>query len=232
MTDPSPVTLITGGSSGIGAAVATQLLARGHRVAVTGRRAERLEKYAAERGHPDTLLTLPGDAGELDDVRAAVERTVATFGRLDHAIANAGYATFEGVVEADPAKFKAMALTNVLGPALLVNLAVPHLRETKGRIVLVGSVAGTKYSEDNLYGAFKWAVHALAENTRLAVTRDGIGVTLIAPGRTLTDFWTAEEPEGPLVTADQVADSIVFALTQPEGVDINTMVIRPVGMPI
>ena len=126
-----------------------------------------------------------------------------------------------------------MVLINVLGPALLVRAALPALTATKGRIVLVGSVAGHAYGAGNIYGITKWAVTGLAENTRRQVTEQGVGVTLVSPGRTETPFWDAygELPPGLLLTADQVANSIVFALDQPAGVDLNTMIIRPVGQP-
>jgi NADP-dependent 3-hydroxy acid dehydrogenase YdfG len=88
----SPVTLITGGSSGIGAAAARQLLDRGHRVAVTGRDMDRLARFADELGESDALLTLPGDASDHDAVFAAVEATTERFGRLDTVVANAGRA--------------------------------------------------------------------------------------------------------------------------------------------
>lgn len=235
MTD-APVTLITGGSSGIGASAAKQLLDLGHRVAVTGRGSDRLAKFRAAAGNPSSLLTLPGDAAEPEAVKAAVTATVTEFGRLDNAVANAGFATHDDVVSGDPDGWRDMVLTNVLGPALLVRASVEHLKQTKGRIVMVGSVAGFKYGPGNIYGATKWAVTGLAENTRLQVTADGIGVTLIAPGRTDSGFWDNLEMDGfttdGFMSSDQVASSIVWALQQPEGVDVNTVVIRPVGQPV
>jgi NADP-dependent 3-hydroxy acid dehydrogenase YdfG len=233
MTD-SPVTLITGGGTGIGAATARKLLELGHKVTVTGRRGERLRAFAAELGEPDGLLTIPGDAADYDDVRSAVETTVKEFGRLDNAVANAGFATFDDVTDGDPAGWRDMVLTNVLGPALLIRAALPALKETRGRIVLVGSVAGVVYSPGNIYGATKWAVTGLAENTRRMVTGDGVGVTLINPGATATSFFDADGglPDRAMLTADQLAESIVWAIGQPSGVDVNTVTVRPVGNPL
>ncbi|MFF1450053.1 SDR family oxidoreductase [Streptomyces sp. NPDC058274] len=230
MTD-SPVALITGGGSGIGAAVARQLLKAGHRVTVTGRGAERLRGFAAELGDPEGLLTVVGDAAEYADVQAAVEATLEKFGRLDAVVANAGFATHDTVAEGDPAGWPAMVLTNVLGPALLIRASIDALKETRGRIVLVGSVAGHVNGPGNIYGATKWAVTGLAENTRRQVTDFGVGVTLISPGRVETPFWDTygSLPPGHLLTADQLADSIVWAIGQPSGVDVNTVVIRPIG---
>ncbi|MGH8791064.1 MAG: SDR family oxidoreductase, partial [Stackebrandtia sp.] len=112
MTQTRPsVTLITGGSSGIGAATARRLLDHGHRVAVTGRSRERLDRFASALDKPDGLLTLRGDAGDPEAVQAAVDAAVSEFGRLDNAVANAGYATFDSVVDGDPSKWRDMILT-------------------------------------------------------------------------------------------------------------------------
>ncbi|MFI7411891.1 SDR family oxidoreductase [Streptomyces sp. NPDC049627] len=229
----SPVALITGGGSGIGAAVARQLLDAGHRVTVTGRGEARLRGFAEELGNPDGLLTVVGSAAEYGDVQAAVDTTLKAFGRLDTVVANAGFATHDTVAEGDPSGWTEMVLTNVLGPALLIRASIDALNETRGRIVLVGSVAGFVPGPGNLYGATKWAVTGLAENTRRQVTEWGVGVTHIAPGRVETPFWDSygSLPPGHLLTADQIADSVVWAIRQPHGVDVNTVVVRPLGQP-
>jgi len=101
------------------------------------------------------------------------------------------------------------------------------------RIVFLGSVAGFKNTPGNMYSVTKWAATGLAENTRLLVTGDGIGVTLIAPGRVDTPFWshrsTGAAADGPSLTAEHIADTIVWALDQPASVDINTVLLRPIG---
>jgi NADP-dependent 3-hydroxy acid dehydrogenase YdfG len=228
----TPVTLITGGASGIGAAAARALLARDHRVAVTGRDDERLRRFAKELGEPAGLLTVQGDAADYDAVVHAVDTTVREFGRLDNVVANAGYATHDTLADGDPAGWRDMVLTNVLGPALLIRASLERLRASRGRIVLIGSVAGFKHTPGNIYGVTKWAITGMAENTRLMVTHDGIGVTLIAPGRVETPFWNGNPPDGGLLTADQLGEAVVWALTQPAGVDVNTVVVRPIGQPV
>jgi NADP-dependent 3-hydroxy acid dehydrogenase YdfG len=232
MTDP-PVTLITGGASGIGAATARRLLDQGHRVTITGRDRQRLGRFARQLGEPAGLLPLAGDAADDRAVQAAVEATVDQFGRLDTVVANAGFASHDTLADGDPGRWREMVLTNVLGPTLLIRAALPALQQTRGRIVLLGSVAGFAHTPGNIYGVTKWAVTGLAENTRRMVTGDGIGVSLIAPGRVATPFWDAAggPPEGGLLTADQIADAIVWAISQPSGVDVNTVIVRPVGQP-
>ena len=232
-TPPAPprVALITGGSTGIGAATAKRLLADGYRVAVTARREERLNRLAADLGKPAELLLLPGDSSDEVSVGEAVEATVRQFGRLDAVVANAAFATVGDMDEGDPAQWRSMVLTNVLGPALLARAALPELKRSRGRIVLVGSVAGLVYSRGNLYGATKWAVTGLAENLRLMVTGDGVGVTLVNPGRVDSAFWEPHGglPDGPRLTSDQLAETVAWAMRQPDGVDINTVTVRPIG---
>ncbi|MEU0678718.1 SDR family oxidoreductase [Streptomyces albogriseolus] len=233
MTDDLRVTLVTGGGTGIGAAVARRLLEAGEAVAVTGRREERLHAFAKELGEPERLLTIPGNAADYADVSGAVDAALTRFGRLDAVVANAGFATHDTVTDGDPARWTDMVLTNVLGPALLIRASVDALRRSRGRIVLVGSVAGFVPTPGNLYGATKYAVTGLAENTRRQVTEWGVGVTLIAPGRVETPFWDGRDVTslGHMLTAEQIAGSVVWALGQPEGVDVNTVVVRPVGQP-
>jgi NADP-dependent 3-hydroxy acid dehydrogenase YdfG len=203
-------------------------------VTITGRGEARLRAFAEDVGAPAGLLTLGGDAADVDAVRLAVESTVTEFGRLDTVVANAGYTTFDNVADGDPAGWRHMVLTNVLGPAVLIRAALPYLKETRGRIVLVGSTAGIVYSPGNIYGATKWAVTGLAENTRRMVTGDGVGVTLINPGATETNFFDADggPPDRAMLTADQLASCIVWAINQPGGVDVNTLTVRPIGSPL
>jgi NADP-dependent 3-hydroxy acid dehydrogenase YdfG len=233
----SPVTLITGGSAGIGEATARQLLERGHRVTITGRNQDRLDQAVERLGAPKELAAFAGDAADWDAVNDAVTKTVETFGQLDAVVANAGYATHDGLAAGDPAGWRDMVLTNVLGPALLIRAALPHVKTTGGRIVLVGSVAGLIHTPANIYGATKWAVTGLAENTRLMAAADGVGVTLISPGGTETEFFDpmgGPPPgrRGGYLAVDNVAAAIVWALTQPDGVDISSVTVRAVGSPV
>ncbi|MFD5468328.1 SDR family oxidoreductase [Kitasatospora sp. NPDC127059] len=227
-----PVTLITGGSSGIGAATARALLKQGHRVAVTGRDADRLAAFAASTAARERLLTISGDAGDESHVASAVSQVTGLWGRLDTVVANAGFSLPGTLEDHDPRSMRAMILTNVLGPALLVRETLPHLRASKGRIVIVGSVAGTRNTPGNLYSVTKWAAHALAENVRLLATKDGVGVTLVAPGVVDTPFWDERggSPQAaPTLSAEQIAEAILFAVNQPAGVDVNHLVVRPTG---
>lgn len=232
----SKTILITGATSGIGATTARALLARGHQVAVTGRDKKKLDDFVAESGESDRLLGIAADAADWEGTRGAVEQTVDRFGGLDVAIANAGFTTPDNLTpgaigDGDPALWRAMVLTNVLGPALLARAALPHLEASSGRLVFIGSVAGLKNAPGSVYSATKWAVTGLAENVRMHATGQGVGVTLINPGMVDTPFWFGSSPAVAL-SAESIADAICFALDQPAGVDLNTLTIRPVGQPV
>ncbi|MGH3854134.1 MAG: SDR family oxidoreductase [Pseudonocardiaceae bacterium] len=232
-----PVSLITGGSTGIGAAIARELLVAGHSVVVTGRNKDRLAALGEQlRDGDGRLVAMSGDASDFDAVQAAVDTAVDRFGQLDNVVANAGFTTHDNLAEGDPEHWRAMVLTNVLGPMLLVKAALPALKQSKGRIVFVGSVAGIKNVPGNMYSVTKWATTGMAENTRLFVTGLGVGVTLLAPGRVDTPFWDSHDDarpsEGPVLTAEDIARSVVWVLGQPAGVDVNTLVVRPVGQDI
>jgi NADP-dependent 3-hydroxy acid dehydrogenase YdfG len=221
------VTLITGGSSGIGAATARRLAGLGHQVVVTGRDRHKLADVARELD----VLGIPGDAADYDSVTTAVEAAVQICGGLDNVVANAGLATHDDLTSGDPRRWREMVLVNVLGPMLLARAALPALRRSRGRIVLVGSVAGVKNTPGNMYSASKWAVTGLAENIRMLVTGWGIGVTLVAPGRVDTPFWPGSVT-GPALSAEDIAGTIEWVLAQPPGVEINTLVVRPSGQAV
>jgi len=232
----SPVSrtvLITGAAGGIGAATTRRLLAAGYQVAISGRHEAQLQNLVSELNQPDRVFPVVADATDYDALNEAVERTVERFGQLDVVIANAGFSTHDNLITGDPDRWREMVLVNVLGPALLVKAALPALRASRGRIVFLGSVAGFKNTPGNMYSVTKWAATGLAENTRLLVTGDGIGVTLIAPGRVDTSFWshrsTGAAADGPSLTAENIADTIAWALDQPASVDINTVLLRPIG---
>ena len=232
----SPVSrtvLITGAAGGIGEATTRRLLAAGYQVAISGRHEAQLQNLVSELNQPDQVFPVMADATDYEAINKAVGRTVERFGKLDVVIANAGFSTHDNLISGDPDRWREMVLVNVLGPALLVKAALPALRASRGRIVFLGSVAGFKNTPGNMYSVTKWAATGLAENTRLLVTGDGIGVTLIAPGRVDTPFWsrrsTGAAADGPSLTAEHIADTIAWELDQPASVDINTVLLRPVG---
>ncbi len=221
---PDPVFLITGASSGIGAATARQAATAGYRLAIAARSRERLEGLAAELGGEERALVIECDVTEWDQQQAMVERTLDRFGRLDVAFANAGFGASRSFLASDPDEWRAMVLTNVYGVALTIRATLAALKESRGHLLLTGSVAGRRALPGSLYSATKWAVTAMGEAARLELNDTGVRVTLIEPWMVDTPFFS-ERPANAL-EPDDVARAVMFAVTQPPHVDVNEILVR------
>ncbi|HTW12418.1 MAG TPA: SDR family NAD(P)-dependent oxidoreductase, partial [Solirubrobacteraceae bacterium] len=148
------------------------------------------------------------------------------FGRLDVVFANAGFGAKRGFQSETVEHWRSMVLTNVYGAALTIRATMDALTESKGHLLLTGSVAGRKAQPGSLYSATKWAVTALGEGARQEFNGTGVRVTLIEPGMVDTPFFdnrpaTALRPE-------DVARAVMFAVGQPREVDVNEILIRSV----
>ena len=225
-----PVFLITGASSGIGQATARQAVAAGHRVALLARSTDRLESLAADLGGSDRALAVGCDVTEWDELRQAVEATLARFGRLDVVFANAGFGAARGFLNESPEHWRAMILTNVYGAALTIRATIPALEATRGHLLLTGSVAGHVVVPGSVYSSTKHAVGAMAEAARKELHQRGIRVTLISPGNVDTPFF--DNTPTVALTDDDVARSVMFAVSQPPEVAINEILLRHRGQDI
>jgi NADP-dependent 3-hydroxy acid dehydrogenase YdfG len=220
-----PVFLITGASSGIGAATARAAAAAGYRLVLGARSTDKLEALASELGGPDRAIFVSTDVTEWDDNVALVAAATETFGRLDVAFANAGFGAARGWLSETPEHWRSMVLTNVLGAAYTIRAALPALKETKGHILITGSVAGRRGVVGSLYSATKWAVTGMGEAIRQDVNDTGIRTTVIEPGGTDTPFFE-QKSEGRLDPKD-IARAVMYAVSQPRHVDVNEILIRP-----
>jgi NADP-dependent 3-hydroxy acid dehydrogenase YdfG len=225
--------IITGGSTGLGLATARRLARLGLGVTVTGRTPGTLDTAVQElRATGADALGVVADATDWADNERAVGDHLAHHGGLDVAVANAGFTAPGDLADGDPDLWRSMVLTNVLGPALLVKAALPHLTAPGGQVVLVGSVAGRIIRSGSLYGATKAAVAAIAQNLRPQLTASGIRVALVEPGITDTPFWGEAGAPPFALEADAVAEAVAYIVSQPAGVDVNELMVRPVGQPI
>jgi NADP-dependent 3-hydroxy acid dehydrogenase YdfG len=222
---PWPVFLATGASSGIGAATARHAAAAGYRLVLAARRDELLRDLAHDLGGPDRAVAVRCDVTEWDDQQALAQAALDAFGRIDVVFANAGFGAPRGFESSDPDHWRAMVLTNVLGPALTIRATLPALRETRGHILITGSVAGRRALPGSLYSATKWAVTALGEAARQELDGTGIRVTLIEPGSVDTPFF--DEPPAGALEPDDVARAVMYAVGQPPHVDVNEILVRP-----
>src|SRR5688500_970766 len=168
-----PVFLITGASTGIGAATARHAAQAGYRVVLAARSEDKLRSLAAELGEDRALVT-PCDVTEWADNEAMVSAALDAFGRIDVVFANAGFGAKRGWLEETPEHWRSMVLTNVLGAAYTTRAALPAVKEAKGHVVLTSSVAGRRALPGSLYSCTKHAVTAMAEALRQDL--DGTGV--------------------------------------------------------
>ncbi len=231
MSASSPVILITGASTGIGAATARMLAVEGWRLVLAARSIEKLEALAAELGGSDRAVAVECDVTEWADQQAAVTVAHEHFGRLDAAWANAGFGAERSFLGDSVEHWRAMVLTNVFGAALTIRATLPGLKETNGHLLLTGSVAGRRAIPGSLYSSTKHAVHAMAESLRQEIDGTGVRVTIIAPGIVDTPFFESVPLDAPL-EPDDVARAVLFALSQPPHVDVNEILVRPTAQPM
>ena len=225
-----PVLLITGASSGIGATTARRAAETGYRIVLAARREDRLRELAEELGGAQRAIAVRCDVSDWEDEQALAQAALDSFGRIDAVFANAGFGAQRGFLEESVEHWRSMVLTNVLGTALTIRATLPHLLERgSGHYLITSSVAGRRVIPGSLYSATKWAVTAIGEALRSELRQmhdnTGIRVTLIEPGMTDTEFFD-RRPQNALAD-DDLARAVIYALTQPEHVDVNEVLIRP-----
>ena len=222
-----PVLVITGASTGIGAATARRAAEFGYRLVLAARSEDKLRALAEELGGEDRAIAARCDVTQWDDQQALVATALDRFGRVDVYFANAGFGAKRGFLEETVEFWKSMIDTNVLGAALSIRAILPHfLERNRGHMILTSSLAGRRALPGSLYSCTKHAVTAMGEALRQEVSETDIKVTLIEPGMVDTPFFE-NRPTGAL-EADDVARAVLFALTQPPHVDVNELLVRPI----
>jgi NADP-dependent 3-hydroxy acid dehydrogenase YdfG len=236
------VAFVTGASSGIGEATARMLASEGVHVALVARREERLQQLAQEIGaNGGRALPLVADVEDETQVRQAVKQAHQEFGRLDILVNNAGVMLLGPIAGADTEEWRRMVNLNVLGLMYCTHAALPLMQAQKsGHIVNISSVAGRTAREGvGVYNATKWAVGAFSESLRQEVSRDKIRVSIIEPGVVETELQMhisdekmkqqMEEMTRSMMPlqSDDIARTILYAVSQPQHVNVNEILIRP-----
>jgi NADP-dependent 3-hydroxy acid dehydrogenase YdfG len=229
-SDSDAVFLITGASTGIGAATARHAAEAGYRLVLSARSEDKLAALAEELGGDERALAVPCDVTEWADQQALVQRALDAYGRVDVAFANAGFGAPRGFDQGDVEHWKAMVLTNVYGAALTIRATMDALKQSKGHLLLTGSVAGRRALKGSLYSATKWAVTAMGEAARQDFNDTGVRVSLIEPGMVDTPFFDSP-PSIEALQPDDIARAVLFAVQQPPHVDVNEILIRPTAQP-
>jgi NADP-dependent 3-hydroxy acid dehydrogenase YdfG len=229
----SPLTaVITGASKGIGAALARRFTAEGAQVALLARTAGPLQAFASQLG---TLArAFPCDVTNAADVSTVAERISTEFGGApDVLINNAGLFQLAPVDAMQPADFTAIIATNLVAPFLLARAFLPGMRTRRsGTVVTVGSIADRAvFPENGAYAASKHGLRALHEAMRMELRGSGVRATLVSPGPVDTPLWDPVNPDSregftpraSMLTPDDVADMIWFAVSRPAGVNIDEL---------
>jgi NADP-dependent 3-hydroxy acid dehydrogenase YdfG len=219
------VFLITGASSGIGAATARRAAAEGWRLVLGARNEQRLRALAAELGGPERALVVRCDVSVWEDQERMVAEALSAFGRIDVAFANAGLGGPRGFLSDTPEHWREMVLTNVYGAALTLRATIPAVTESRGHLLLTSSVAGRRVLPGSFYSCTKHAVTAMGEAARQDLHGTGVRVTVIEPGMTDTPFF--EHPPKDALQDDDVARAMMYAVSQPPHVDVNEILVRP-----
>jgi NADP-dependent 3-hydroxy acid dehydrogenase YdfG len=240
------IAIVTGATSGIGEATVRKFVAAGFGVTGNGRNAAKLTSLEKEMGPP--FCGVPGDAADSAVLERLFASTSERFGRpADIVVANAGRGLGGSVKDADLSQFDDVLRINVTGTLALLQKAAQKMVDRQQNvyptsaadIVIIGSVVGRHISPFSaVYGATKFAVHALAEGLRRELGPKGVRVTLVEPGIVLSGFQavagysgelvhTFNEKFGPLLTGSDLANTIHFVVTQPPHVHISDIIVRP-----
>ena len=236
------IALVTGASSGIGAATAVALAAAGASVALSARRADRLAELVTQiEAAGGTALALPGDMAVEADAIKAVEDTAAHFGRIDILVNSAGIMQAGGIDGMDVAEYRRVVDINLMGTVYTCAAAVPLMKaQGSGDIVTISSLAARKGGPmTNAYSASKHAVNAMTDGMRQELGGFGIRVSIVMPGATETEVasgisnpqWretiAAHVSKDGAVKASEMADTIVFILSLPRNVNVSEICVRP-----
>ena len=231
------VVIITGASTGIGAAAARALARLGCKLTLAARSADKLQALAAELG--PGALPVPTDITVPADVTNMVDKTIAQFGRVDVLFANAGIYIPGQVAEGDPDAWANLMNVNVDGVLRSVHAVLPHMMAQKsGDILVTSSISGfIDIHWEPIYSASKHAIQGFVHTLRRQVLKDGIRVMAVAPGMVANELWGFYEQakidkivaERGAIRSEDVAEAVVFMLSQPPHVTIRDLVMLPQG---
>ncbi|OUL36248.1 SDR family NAD(P)-dependent oxidoreductase [Nostoc sp. 106C] len=244
MTDKldGKVTIITGASAGIGEATALALAAEGAKVVLAARRGDRLDALAQRiKNSGGKALPIITDVTDETQVQNLVQKTKAEFGQIDILVNNAGIAAVGAIDGGNTSDWKDMINLNLLGLLYVTHAVLPILKaQGAGHIVNISSVAGrTARVGIGVYNATKWGVNGFSESLRQEVCKQNIRVTIVEPGLVNTEIddrisdpiakQSSQERRRSItpLESEDIAAAIVYAVTQPQRVNVNEILIRP-----
>ncbi|GGB48861.1 SDR family NAD(P)-dependent oxidoreductase [Virgibacillus dakarensis] len=224
--------VVTGASSGIGAAIAKHLAREGANVVLAARRQAELDEVAAsinEQGYGKALAVVT-DVAKRNDIDALIRKALNSFGEIDIYVNNAGAVLNSKLQEGKVDEWDTMIDVNIKGTLYGINAVLSSMLErSRGHIVNISSVSGQEVAKTGaVYSATKFAVRALSMSMEKELARTGVRVTNISPGMVNTDIMTNNSSDRKPLEAGDIARAVVYAVTQPDYVNVNEITVRPV----
>ncbi|WJG09290.1 SDR family oxidoreductase [Aliiglaciecola sp. LCG003] len=221
------VVLITGASSGIGAATVDKVIEAGHKAVITARSTDKLNEIA-QRWGADKVLPVTADVTILEEVENVVAKAKEKFGRIDVVFANAGTgAKSAGIEEGDPQEWKTMLDVNINALLFTAKASLPLLREVQGHFIITSSIAGKVTLKGSVYGASKWFAYGFGQNLAAEMAQWNGRCTTICPGMVNTPFF--DEPKPDKLDPSDIADAVVYAISANPRCDVREITLMPTG---
>jgi hypothetical protein len=219
------VVLITGASSGIGAATVEKVLEAGHKAVITARRTDKLQAIVKRWGE-DKVLAVTADATNLADIENVVQQGKHKFGRIDVVFANAGTGSnTPGIEKGDPDEWKSMLDVNINALLFTAKASLPSLRASTGHFIITSSIAGKITLKGSVYGASKWFAYGFGQNLAAEMAEWNGRCTTICPGMVNTPFFDEAKPDK--LDPDDIADAVVYAISANPRCDVREICLMP-----
>ena len=219
------IVLITGASSGIGAATVDKMIEAGHKVVITARSTDKLKAIVTRWGE-DKVLAVTADVSKLDQIQNVVEKAKEKFGRIDVVFANAGTGVNTPSIEnGKPDEWKNMLDVNINALLFTAKASLPVLKATQGHFIITSSIAGKITLKGSVYGATKWFAYGFGQNLAAEMAEWQGRCTIICPGMVNTPFFDEAKPDK--LDPSDIADAVVYAISANSRCDIREITLLP-----
>jgi hypothetical protein len=219
------IVLITGASSGIGAATAQKAVAAGHKVVITARSTDKLNDIVSRLG-ADNVLAVTADVSKLEQIKNVVAKAIEKFGRIDVVYANAGTGVnTPGIQNGDPDEWRTMLDVNINALLYTAKASLKALKETRGHFIITSSIAGKITLKGSVYGASKWFAYGFGQNLAAEMAEWNGRCTTICPGMVNTPFFDDAKPDK--LAPEDIADAVVFAISANPRCDVREITLMP-----
>ena len=219
------IVLITGASSGIGAATVDKVIEAGHKAVITARSTDKLNDIANRWGE-DKVLAVTADVSKLAQIEMVVSKAKEKFGRIDVVFANAGTGVnTPGIEHGDPEEWQTMLDVNINALLFTAKASLPSLKETQGHFIITSSIAGKVTLKGSVYGASKWFAYGFGQNLAAEMAEWNGRCTTICPGMVNTPFFDEAKPDK--LDPSDVADAVVYAMAANPRCDIREITLMP-----